>query len=85
MKLDLAKTNGSSPPSTTTRTTVGNGIAIVAPALTTATYPTRRDIATTALEEPAIKELFVCVDAHPRLHGEGARTVASHRQRKEDL
>ena len=57
MKLDLAKTNGSSPPSTTTRTKVKkDSTAGAAPALTTATHPTPPDIAAAALEEPAIKE-----------------------------
>lgn len=55
MKLDLAKTNGSSPPSTTTRTMVGKDLAIVAPALTTATHPTLHEIVGASLEEPAIK------------------------------
>jgi len=55
MKLDLAKTNGTSPPSTTTRSMVGNGIAIVAAAVTAATRPTPHDVVSAALEEPAIK------------------------------
>src|ERR1700694_2213251 len=54
MKLDLAKTNGSSPPSTLTRTMVGQGIT--ATALTTATHPTPHDTVAAALEQPAIKE-----------------------------